>query len=317
MGLSPQCGKGLFSQSQLPVQTLLQCPFSPHVQSCASTSRCMLKLQNTGSYTIIWTHENTAQTRSRYHCSTAIPLSGHMKILHRLGLGTTVLAAAQSLFFYRVLLPIKRQCTFYIWVLETSVQDTQGLKDRIMLFFFAFFFILVDAENPGVPVLHWQDHVSFVSWRIQKIQDTQDLIDTIMPLLYLGECRKSWTPGFERQDRAFVYVWVVAENHGHQDLKDKTVHLCMCDVWVVAENPGVPGLERWDHAAAYYRATQHVLSGLRQPEQRAGSASSEAEGAARRLWGGRKPGPQQIVSVLRSGFGVSVSCASVTGWTGA
>ena len=26
----------------------------------------------------------------------------------------------------------------------------------------------------------------------------------------------------------FFCVWVNAENHGHQDLKDKIVHLCMC-----------------------------------------------------------------------------------------
>ena len=200
MGLSPQCGKGLFSQSQLPVQTLLQCPFSPRVQSCASTARCMLKLQNTGSYTIIWTNENTAQP---------------------VGVGATVLAAAQSLLFFRMLLPIKRPCSFYIWVLETSVQDTQGLKDRSMLFFFFLrFFYLGGCKKSRNTRTSLTGSCFLVSWWIQKIQDTQDLNDTIMLLLCLGECRKSWTPGFERQDCAFVYVWVVAEN------------------------PGVPGLER-------------------------------------------------------------------------
>ena len=38
MGSGPQCSKGFFSQSQLPVQTLLWCPYSPCVQSHSSTS---------------------------------------------------------------------------------------------------------------------------------------------------------------------------------------------------------------------------------------------------------------------------------------
>ena len=156
MGLSPQCGKGLFSQSQLPVQTLLQCPFSPRVQSCASTARCMLKIQNTGSYTIIWTNENTAQT---------------------VGVGATVLAAAQSLFFFRMLLPIKRPCSFYIRVLETSVQDTQGLKDRSMLFF--------------------SFSLLFLSWWMQKIQEYQDFIDRIMFLGILVDSENPGHPGLE------------------------------------------------------------------------------------------------------------------------
>ena len=37
-GSSPRCGRGYFSQSQLPLQTFLRCPYSPLVQSHASTS---------------------------------------------------------------------------------------------------------------------------------------------------------------------------------------------------------------------------------------------------------------------------------------
>ena len=59
-GSSPWCGKGFFSQSQLSVQTLLRCPYSPCVQSRGSTSVCTLKIPHTGSHTIVWTHENTA-----------------------------------------------------------------------------------------------------------------------------------------------------------------------------------------------------------------------------------------------------------------
>ena len=43
-GSSPRCGKGCFSQSQLSVQTLLRCPYSPRVQSHASTSVRTLKI---------------------------------------------------------------------------------------------------------------------------------------------------------------------------------------------------------------------------------------------------------------------------------
>ena len=49
-----------FSPSQLPVQTLLRRPYSPCVQSLASTSERTLKIPNTGSHTIVWTHESTA-----------------------------------------------------------------------------------------------------------------------------------------------------------------------------------------------------------------------------------------------------------------
>ena len=51
-----------FLPSQFPVQTLLRCPYSPCVQSHASTSVCTLKIPNTGSHTIVWTHGNTAHT---------------------------------------------------------------------------------------------------------------------------------------------------------------------------------------------------------------------------------------------------------------
>ena len=59
-----------FSPSQLPVQTLLRCPHSPGVKSHASISMRTLKIPNTGSHTIVWTHENTTHTdRNGYRCS--------------------------------------------------------------------------------------------------------------------------------------------------------------------------------------------------------------------------------------------------------
>ena len=42
-----------FSPSQLPVQTLTRCPYSPSVQSHGSTCVHTLKMPNTG---IVWTH---------------------------------------------------------------------------------------------------------------------------------------------------------------------------------------------------------------------------------------------------------------------
>ena len=54
-GSSLRCDTGCFSQSQLPVQTLLRCPYSPRVQPRALTCVLMLKIPNTGSLTIIWT----------------------------------------------------------------------------------------------------------------------------------------------------------------------------------------------------------------------------------------------------------------------
>ena len=61
-GWSPRCGKEFFSQSYLPVQTLLRCPYSPRVQSHAAASVHTLKIPNSGSHTIVWTNENAAPT---------------------------------------------------------------------------------------------------------------------------------------------------------------------------------------------------------------------------------------------------------------
>ena len=47
-------------QSQLLVFSALRCPYSPRVQSLASTSVRTLKILNTGSHTFVWTHENSA-----------------------------------------------------------------------------------------------------------------------------------------------------------------------------------------------------------------------------------------------------------------
>ena len=67
---NPQCSKGFFSQSQLSVQTLLQCPYSPDVQLHASTLVCLLKIPNTGLHITVWTHKNAA------HSGTLIKMSG-------------------------------------------------------------------------------------------------------------------------------------------------------------------------------------------------------------------------------------------------
>ena len=55
-GSSPECGKRFFSQSQLSVWTLLQCPqlYSPHVQPHTPTEVHTIKIPNTGSHTIVW-----------------------------------------------------------------------------------------------------------------------------------------------------------------------------------------------------------------------------------------------------------------------
>ena len=45
VGSSPHCSRTSFSQSQLLVQALLQCPYSPCVQSNASASVHMLKVR--------------------------------------------------------------------------------------------------------------------------------------------------------------------------------------------------------------------------------------------------------------------------------
>ena len=52
-GSIPRCGKGFFSQSQLPVQTLLRFPYSPRVQSHALTSVRALKIPSIGSHTFV------------------------------------------------------------------------------------------------------------------------------------------------------------------------------------------------------------------------------------------------------------------------
>ena len=57
MGSSPWRGKQFFSQSQFPMQTVLQCLYSPHVQPYASTSLRALKIPNPGSHSIVWTHK--------------------------------------------------------------------------------------------------------------------------------------------------------------------------------------------------------------------------------------------------------------------
>ena len=57
----PSAAKVVFlSQSQLSAFSALRCPYSPRVQSLASTSVCTLKILNTGSHTFVWTHENSA-----------------------------------------------------------------------------------------------------------------------------------------------------------------------------------------------------------------------------------------------------------------
>ena len=56
------------------MQTLSRCPYTPHVQSYASTSVRTFKIPNTGSH---------------------IPLFGHTKTLHTpIGVGSAALAAA-------------------------------------------------------------------------------------------------------------------------------------------------------------------------------------------------------------------------------
>ena len=62
IGFIPQCSMGFFSQSQLSVQTLLGCPYSPLVWLHAWTSVHMLKMPSAGSHTVVCTQENTAST---------------------------------------------------------------------------------------------------------------------------------------------------------------------------------------------------------------------------------------------------------------
>ena len=50
-GSIPPCGKGFLSKSQLSVQTLLRCPYSPRVQPHALTSVWTWKIPSNGSLT--------------------------------------------------------------------------------------------------------------------------------------------------------------------------------------------------------------------------------------------------------------------------
>ena len=70
-----RCGKGSIPQSQRSVQTLLRCSHSPHVQSHSSTSVRTLKITDTGSHTIVWTHENSAHNGRMGSCSLSIRIS--------------------------------------------------------------------------------------------------------------------------------------------------------------------------------------------------------------------------------------------------
>ena len=51
-----------FAQRQLPVQTVLRCPYSPRVQSHASTSVRTLQTPYLDNHASVWTHENAAHT---------------------------------------------------------------------------------------------------------------------------------------------------------------------------------------------------------------------------------------------------------------
>ena len=55
-----------FCPSQLPVQTLLRCPYSPRVQSHASTSERTLKIPNAGSHTIAVSYTHLTLPTSVY-----------------------------------------------------------------------------------------------------------------------------------------------------------------------------------------------------------------------------------------------------------
>ena len=69
-------GKGYFSQSPLSLQTIFRNKHNPCVLLHASTSVRMLKIPNTSSHTIVWTHK-TLQTLT--------------------GMGSTALVAAVTL----------------------------------------------------------------------------------------------------------------------------------------------------------------------------------------------------------------------------
>ena len=71
-GSTPWCDKGFFSYSQLSVQTLVLCPYSPCIKLHALTAVCMLEIPSTGSHAF-----------------------GQMKIPHTLvGMARAALAAA-------------------------------------------------------------------------------------------------------------------------------------------------------------------------------------------------------------------------------
>ena len=109
---NPQCCKGFFSQSQLSVQTLLQCPYSPGVQLHASTSVCMLKIPNTGIH-IVWTHKNTAHSDTLIKMGSvalviAVPYSGKVtQICHRGQWNTKNQKYAFPMAVWRARFPIK------------------------------------------------------------------------------------------------------------------------------------------------------------------------------------------------------------------
>ena len=81
-GSSPRCGKGFFSQSQLPVKTLLRCPYSPPC-AVACTNICA--------------HVKNLKHWQSYHCLDTRMWEGtsRSKILHTLvGMGSAALATA-------------------------------------------------------------------------------------------------------------------------------------------------------------------------------------------------------------------------------
>ena len=63
MDLSPWCSKGFFPQSQLSLQTLALAVSVQPLCAVACISICVhVKNTNTGSHTIVWTHENHTLT---------------------------------------------------------------------------------------------------------------------------------------------------------------------------------------------------------------------------------------------------------------
>ena len=60
----PGVAKGYFFQSQLSVQTLLRCPYSPRVQSCTSTS---VQNPNAGCHIPLSGHTNELHRQTRLH----------------------------------------------------------------------------------------------------------------------------------------------------------------------------------------------------------------------------------------------------------